>query len=200
MAASEAVTVPQVYRLAEIEVGTPATVGSTIRSIAVGLPTVTGRPQTGLEERLEATHWPTAKRALDSKWAGKEVIYPVIVPQALATGQVGELARVTELGAGELARVTELEAVELARVTGPAAGVRTASVAATFREVAAATGMPSAEAREDTTEQVLALRAAEALPASAVLVVAGPAVEAVAGGDNGRGPRKCGVSHRGARS
>ena len=93
-----------------------------------------------------------------------------------------------------------VQAPGLARAAARVGEERTELGAATFREVAAATGMPSAEAREDTTEQVLALRAAEALPASAVLVVAGPAVEAVAGGDNGRGPRKCGVSHRGARS
>lgn len=52
---SAAGTVPQLYLQAAIEVGTPATVGSTIRSIAVGLLTETGRPQTGLEERLGET-------------------------------------------------------------------------------------------------------------------------------------------------
>jgi hypothetical protein len=55
VATSAAVTAPQHYRLVATEVETPATAGSTIRSIAAGLLIGTGRLQTGLEERLEGT-------------------------------------------------------------------------------------------------------------------------------------------------
>ena len=93
-----------------------------------------------------------------------------------------------------------VQAPGLARAAARVGEERTELGAATFREVAAATGMPSAEDREDTTEQVLALRAAEALPALVVLVVAGLVVAAVADGDNRNGTRKSGMGALGARS
>jgi len=100
------------------------------------------------------------------------VVLVATVPEelALATVQVPGLALAT-------ARVEEGQ---------------TASGAVTFREVAAATGTLLAGARGDTTEQALALRVAEALPAL-VLMVAGLVVAAVADGDKRYGSRKWGV-------
>lgn len=54
-----------------------ATGGNTIPSIAAGLPTRTGQPQTALAEQRVAILSPNARRAPGNKLAGKVATWPV---------------------------------------------------------------------------------------------------------------------------
>lgn len=160
--------------------------GHTTRSTVAELLTEIAQLPTGLAELRAAILSPIVKLAPGNSWGARVEI-------SLAAGRV-ELVETVPLGLA-LAIVRGL-----ARAAARMEEGRTASGAVTSHEVAAETEMLLAEAQEDTAEQVLALLAAEALPALVVLVVAGLVVAAVADGDNRNGTRKSGMGALGARS
>jgi hypothetical protein len=130
--------------------GGAATSGNTIPSIAAGLRTKTGQPQTALAARREAILSPSARRAPGNKLAGKVATWPV-------PAEGLELA----IGADPAWAIGQVEA-EPVRAIGLAEAEPTVSEAVTFRAAAVATAMLSAAVLGDIADRALVAAAAAA--------------------------------------
>jgi hypothetical protein len=125
-----------------------ATSGNIIPSIAAGLPTKTGQPQTALAARREAILSPSARRAPGNRSVAKVAIWPALVAEPVSA--IGLGGAVSAIG-GEPVRAIGLAEVE-----------PTVSEAVTFHAAVAETAMPSEAVPEDITDRALAAAAAAA--------------------------------------
>lgn len=89
--------VPRNYRPAAVAI---AATGSTIQSIAVGLPIRTAPRRIGLAERRGATRLPTASRARASRSAGRAEAFPAIAPEVRRIGLVVPASATAALAPG----------------------------------------------------------------------------------------------------